>query len=194
MFGGYVSFQFIVTLYVQNSLGWSPITMSLAFLPAGLIVVASATRMDRVLDRVSTPVLITAGLLSFLGGYLLFLRVGPGMSYASFLLPTMLLIGVGFALTFPAVNTQATDGVADHEQGLAAGLVNTSIQIGGAAVLAAITAVLGKGSGTTTAGQLLPHMTTAIAVVAGVTIVGVLGTLVRLAHLRIAPEPAAVAC
>ena len=194
MFGGYVSFQFIVTLYVQNSLGWSPITMSLAFLPAGLIVVASATRMDRVLDRVSTPALITAGLLSFLGGYLLFLRVGPGMSYASFLLPTMLLIGVGFALTFPAVNTQATDGVADHEQGLAAGLVNTSIQIGGAAVLAAITAVLGKGSGTTTAGQLLPHMTTAIAVVAGVTIVGVLGTLVRLAHLRIAPEPAAVAC
>lgn len=96
------------------------------------------------------------------------------MSYADFLPPTMLLIGVGFALTFPAINTQATDGVADREQGLAAGLV-------------------------TTGGQLLPHMTTAIGVVAGVTIVGVVGTLARLARLRIArprvaPDPACAAC
>ena len=49
-------------------------------------------------------------------------------------LPTMLLVGLGFALGYAALNVQATAGVADHEQGLAAGLVQTSFQMGGAIV------------------------------------------------------------
>ncbi len=179
MFGGYVSFQFIATLYLQDALGWSPITMSLAFLPTGLIVVASASRMGVVLERVHTSRLILVGLAAFLAGYVLFLRVHPGMNYANFLLPTMLLIGIGFALVFPSVNAQATAGVAAHEQGLASGLVNTSIQIGGAVVLAVVTAILGP----TTSIQhdkLLPNMTTALTVVAGVVLLGLLLTLLRL--------------
>lgn len=182
MFGGYVSFQFIVTLYLQNSLAWSPIAMAMGFLPAGLLVVASATRMDSVLERVDTAKLILFGLLAFVAGYALFLRVSPGMSYVNFLLPTMLLLGLGFALCFPAVNSQATAGVADDEQGLASGLVNTSIQIGGAVVLAVITAVIG--GGTAAPGQPLPNMTTAIAVVVGVSSVGLVLTVVRLASQR----------
>jgi MFS family permease len=184
MFGGYVAFQFVVTLYVQNSLGWSPLAMAMAFLPAGLIVVSSATRMGAVLERFNTTTLILFGLLALLVGYALFLRVSPSMPYASFLLPTMLLLGVGFALCFPSVNAQATAGVADHEQGLASGLVNTSMQIGGAVVLAVVSAILGR-SGTTPAhGQLLPGMTTSVGVVVGVTLLGFALTLVRLLPLR----------
>ncbi|MHA3703131.1 MFS transporter [Jatrophihabitans sp. YIM 134969] len=179
MFGAYVSFQFIATLYLQNSLGWSPLSMALAFLPAGLLVIASATRMDRVLARVDSARLILGGLGAFVVGYVLFLRVDPSMSYWNFLLPTMLLLGVGFALTFPAVNAQATAGVQDSEQGLASGLVNTSIQIGGAVVLAAITAVLGTGDNSRP-GQLLDGMTTAVTVVAAVAGAGLLFTLVRI--------------
>jgi MFS family permease len=180
MFGGYVAFQFVVTLYVQNSLGWSPIAMALGFLPAGLIVVASATRMGALLERFDTSVLILVGLGAFVAGYALFLRVTPSMSYVNFLLPTMVLLGMGFALCFPSVNSQATSGVADHEQGLASGMVNTSIQIGGAVVLAVITAILGSGGGGAIKhGELLPGMTTAIAVVVGVSLVGLLLTLVR---------------
>jgi MFS family permease len=187
MFGGYVAFQFVVTLYVQNSLGWSPLHMALGFLPAGLIVVASVSRMGTVLERVNTSTLILGGLVAFLAGYALFLRVSPSMSYWNFMLPTMVLLGVGFALCFPAINSQATAGVADHEQGLASGLVNTSIQIGGAVTLAVITAVLGSGSsGPAHAGQLLPGMTTAIAVVAGISVLGVLVTLARLWSTRAA--------
>ncbi|SHH61346.1 Major Facilitator Superfamily protein [Jatrophihabitans endophyticus] len=197
MFGAYVAFQFVVTIYLQDALGWSPLAMALAFLPAGLIVVVSATRMDRVLARVPSPVLILAGLASFLAGYALFLRVEPSMSYWNFLLPTMVLLGLGFALTFPAVNSQATAGVADHEQGLASGLVNTSIQVGGAVVLAVITAILGSGNGHATGtGELLPHMTTAIGVVAGVATAGLLVTLLRVRPRRrtvsVAAEAAAV--
>lgn len=188
MFGGYVAFQFVATLYLQDSLGWSPLSMALGFLPAGLLVVASATRMGAVLERVKTPVLILGGLASLMTGYLLFLRVSPSMSYANFLLPTMIFLGIGFALAFPSVNAQATSGVADHEQGLASGLVNTSIQIGGAVVLAVITAILGAGSSGTTVrhGELLPGMTTAITVLVGLSLLGVLLTVVRLLPRRAA--------
>jgi predicted MFS family arabinose efflux permease len=184
MFGGYVAFQFLVTLYVQDSLGWSPIEMALGFLPGGLIVVASAPRIGILLERVRTPVLIMAGLLAFVAAYGLFLRVDPSMSYVNFLLPTMLLLGIGFALCFPAVNAQGTAGVADHEQGLASGLVNTSIQVGGAIVLAIVTAIVGSGGTPSHSHQLLPHMTTGLAVVVGISVVGLLITAVRLRPRR----------
>jgi MFS family permease len=189
LFGSYVAFQFTASLYLQSSLGWSPLKMALGFLPGGLIVVASAFRIGAVLERVPTPWMIFAGLGSMVIGFALFLRVEPGMSYANFLLPTMLGIGFGFALCFPAVNAQATSGIANHEQGLASGLVNTSIQIGGAVVLAVVTAVLGgAGKATPGSGELLPGMHAAIAVVLGVAALGTVGAAVRLRYLaRSAP-------
>jgi MFS family permease len=182
MFGGYSAFQFVVTLYVQNSLGWSPLGMSLAFLPTGLLVVASATRMESVLDRFDTTVLIFFGLLALIAGYGLFLRVQPTMSYADFMLPTMLLLGVGFALCFPSVNAQATHGIPDHEQGLASGLLNTSLQLGGAVVLAVVSAILSAAGSGTVHHRLLPGMTTAIAVsvaVSGAALLLTAGRLIR---------------
>jgi MFS family permease len=186
MFGGYVSFQFVVTLYVQNSLGWSPLGMAMAFLPAGLIVVASAPRMGVLLERINTTVLIGAGLTALLAGYALFLRVGPSMSYANFLLPTMLLLGVGFALCFPSVNAQATAGVEDHEQGLASGLLNTSMQLGGAVVLAIVTAILTSSAagGAKRHDGLLPGMDSALGVVVGISLVGLALTVARLRPRR----------
>jgi MFS family permease len=179
MFGGYVAFQFVVTLYLQNSLDWSPLAMAFGFLPGGLIVMASATRMGAVLERVDTAKLIFGGLLSFVVAYLLFLRVDPSMNYANFLLPTMLLLGIGFALSFPSINAQATAGVAEHEQGLASGLVNTSIQVGGAVVLAVVTAIIGDNPHAVH-GELLPGMSTTIAVVVGVSTAGLLLTAAML--------------
>ncbi|GAA1481712.1 MFS transporter [Gordonia sinesedis] len=174
MFGGYVAFQFVVTLYLQDSLGWSPLAMALGFLPAGLIVALSATRMDRVLDRVPTPWLLIGGFAAFLGGYLWFARVQPGMGYANFLLPTIILLGIGFAITFPSVTSQGTAGVADHEQGLASGLVNTSVQVGGAIMMAVVTAVLASSEKLSAPGELIGGMTTAIWVVSALAVVGLL--------------------
>jgi sugar phosphate permease len=184
MFGGYVSFQFLATIYLQDSLHWSPIAMAMGFLPTGLIVVASSTRMAAILDRFQTSHLIGGGLAAFLAGYLLFLRVRPGMSYVDFLLPTMVLLGVGFALCFPSINSQATAGVADHEQGLASGLVNTSLQIGGAMVLAVTTAIIGPGATSDLHGQLIPGMMTAVWLVAGISLFGLVFTVVRIVSTR----------
>ena len=187
MFGGYSAFQFVVTLYVQNSLGWSPLGMALGFLPAGLLVALSSTRMGVVLGRVNTAWLIFFGLLALMGAYALFLRTEPSMAYADFMLPTMLLLGVGFALTFPAVNAQATKGVADHEQGLASGLLNTSVQIGGAIVLAVVSAVLSSSGSANVHHKLLPGMTTAITIVVGISLVALLLTAVALVQDRRRP-------
>jgi len=192
MAGGYFAFQFLVTLYLQDSLGWSPLAMALGFLPAGLLVVASSTRMDRVLARVSTQALIATGMVAFLAAYTLFLRVDPTIGYVTLLLPTMLLLGVGFATAFPSINAQATAGVADHEQGLASGLVNTSVQIGGAVVLAVISAILAGAASTQGAAQpdqLIPGMLPGLQVVVGITAFGVLASLATLLVRR----PAVVA-
>lgn len=140
--GSYISFQFITALYLQNLLHWSPLKMALALLPGGLVVLAGSQFVDKIIDRFGSAPVIAAGMTSFLLGYVWFLRLGPEPEYAGLLLPTMLLIGVGFGLSFPALNVQATNGVADDEQGMAAGIVQTAFQVGGAVILAVVTAVV----------------------------------------------------
>ena len=167
-------------VYLQDVLGWSPLAMALGFLPAGLLVVASATMMDSVMERIGTPRLIAVGMAAFVGGYLLFLRAEAGMAYAAFLLPTILLLGVGFALCFPSINSQATSGVHDDEQGLASGLVNTSVQIGGAVTLAVVTAILGSAHGGDPS-TTLPGMGSAVTLVSVLTGVGLALTIVFVA-------------
>jgi MFS family permease len=178
MFGSYAAFQFLVTLFLQDTLGWSPLAMALAFLPGGLIVAASSVHIDRLLGLVRTEVLIGVGLTSFFLGYLLFFRVDLDLSYAAVLLPTMLLVGAGFAISFPSVNAQATAGVVDDEQGLAGGLVNTSIQVGGAIMMAVVTAVLGSRAGEGNGGPAaaVVGLHAGLQVIVGLTVIGVLAS------------------
>jgi MFS family permease len=94
------------------------------------------------IDRYGTPRFIVGGLAAMSAGYLLFLRIDTHPVYVVAILPTAILLGVGFALGFPSINVQATAGVEDDEQGLAAGLVQTAGQVGAALVLAITTAII----------------------------------------------------
>jgi MFS family permease len=173
VFGAYVSFQFIATLYMQGLLGWSALQTALAFLPAGLLVAFGAPRIGPLVDRFGTQRLLVAGAVAFVAAYALFLRIDETSSYVAVMLPSILLIGVGFALSFPSLNIQATAGVADREQGLASGLVSTSFQVGGAVVLAAVSAVVTSQTGSATdAASLLDGFRPAIAVAALVAVLG----------------------
>jgi EmrB/QacA subfamily drug resistance transporter len=140
--GGWFGVQFIATLYFQQLREWSPIETALAFLPAGILVSFGAPYAGRIVDRFGTTRPIAAGMLSFVAGYLLFLGIDIDSAYATAILPTIMLAGLGFMLAFGPLNMAATSGVADHEQGLASGLVNTSFQVGGAIGLAIVTAVI----------------------------------------------------
>jgi EmrB/QacA subfamily drug resistance transporter len=173
LFGAYVGFQFLVTLYTQAALGWSPLETALAFLPAGMLVAFGAPRIGPLVDRFGTQRLIAFGMVATVIGYALFLRIDASPSYLVVMLPTILLIGVGFATVFPSLNIQATAGVANHEQGLASGLVNTSFQVGGAIVLAVVTAVAGgQPEGAVEPSAMLDDFRPALMVVTGVALVG----------------------
>jgi EmrB/QacA subfamily drug resistance transporter len=188
MFGGYVAFQFVMTLYLQTLNGWSPIETALAFLPAGLMVAFGSTRIGPLVDRLGTARVIAGGFAALAAAYLLILRLDQTPDYVSVILPSILFLGLGFALGFPSLNMQATAGVPDHEQGLAAGLVQTSFQVGGAIVLAIASAIVTSQAGTSTdPGTLLDAYKTALYVVAGV---GVLGLVVQLTGLSWRREPA----
>ena len=141
LFGGWVGFQFIATLYMQQLRGWSPIETGLAIFPGGLLVAILAPRIAFFVARFGVMKLILAGLASTAIAYTLFVPIGLDSGYWAAILPTVLLAGLGFALAFAPLNIAATTGVAPMEQGLAGGLLNTSFQFGGALFLAIATAV-----------------------------------------------------
>jgi MFS family permease len=188
LFGAYVGFQFVTTLYLQSVLGWSALGMGFALLPAGLVVASGSPRVGAFALRVGTPWLLVAAFAAFSVGYALFLRLDGSSSYVGLVLPTMLLIGAGFAVGFPAVNIQATAGVVDEEQGLASGVVNTSMQLGGAIVLAVVSAVISSHGGTGAGGAaLLDGFRPAIAVAAGVSVVALVIALTGVAGRAVRP-------
>jgi nitrate/nitrite transporter NarK len=191
VFGAYVGFQFIKTLYLQSLLGWSALETALGFLPGGLIVAFASPRVGPLADRFGTARLIVVGAVAFVLGYGLFLRIDETTPYVLLLFPTMVLIGIGFALCFPSLNIQATAGVADSEQGLASGLVSTSFQVGGAVVLAVVSAIVTSQTGTATdAASLLDGFRPALGVVTLVAVIGLIVALTGMRWQRREPAPA----
>lgn len=142
LLGSYFSFQFLMTLYLQRALGWSPLELAFALLPIGLIVAFGAPMAGRLIPRFGTAPLIVFGLSSEAIGFLLLLRLNTDPGYAALILPTVVLVGIGFAFVFPCANVQAVTGVQPQEQGLAAGMLQACGQIGAAVVLAVTTAII----------------------------------------------------
>jgi EmrB/QacA subfamily drug resistance transporter len=190
-FGAYIGFQFVVMLYLQRVLGWSALQTALGFLPAALIVAFGSPRIEPLIDRVGTPRTIFAGVVAHVIGYALFLRIDEHSGYAGSVLPSMILLGIGFTLAFSSLNIQATAGIPDSEQGLAGGLLNTSLQVGGAIGLAVVTAVLtANGGREASPAALLTGLTPALSVVTGIAVLGLLIAVSGLvARKRPAEEP-----
>jgi MFS family permease len=183
LFGTYISFQFLVTQYLQTLAGWSALATALGFLPAGVMVVVLSTRMASLLGRFGPAPLTALAFSCLVIAYAMFLRAGVRPDYLAVMLPATLLIGLAFGLGFSSLSVAATAGVPDAEQGLAASLFQTSFQVGGAVVLAIVTAVV-DASG---AGQLVsPTATLAAYRPALILITGVaaVGALVALSGLR----------
>ncbi len=141
LFGSWIGFQFVLTLYLQQMRGWSSLETGVAIFPAGLIVALLSPRMAPLIGRFGVNRLIATGMVLLVAAYALFLPVGLRSGYALGMLPTFLLAGLGFGLAFAPLNVAATTGIRPQEQGLAGGLVNTSFQFGGALFLAVATAV-----------------------------------------------------
>jgi EmrB/QacA subfamily drug resistance transporter len=192
LFGAWFGFQFVLTLYLQQLRGWSSLETGFAIFPAGLIVALLGPRIAPLVARFGVTRLVTAGMAFLVAAYALFLPIGIDSAYATAMLPTFLLAGIGFGLSFGPLNIAATNGVAAEEQGLAGGLLNTSFQFGGALVLAVVTAVNNANVGSDGSAQaLLDGFHPAIAVSIIAAVLGLAAAGLRLGRRRAVPVPEA---
>src|SRR6266540_2047127 len=148
---------FLSTLYLQLVLGYSPLQVGLAFLPANLIMAAFSLGLSaRLVMRFGIKLPVTVGLLLATAGLALFARAPVDGHVLADVLPSMILLGFGAGIAFNPLLLAAMSDVAPHESGLASGLVNTSFMMGGAlglAMLASLAAartshLLESGAGT----------------------------------------------
>jgi MFS family permease len=176
MLGTYMSFQFIGSLYLQSTLSWSPLEMALGFLPAGVLIGLIAPRAGILIGKFGPRWMMFAGFAAYTAAYALFLRIAESSSYATVMLPTLLLIGIAFPLAFTGSYVQATSGVDNSEQGLAAGILQTGYQVGAALVLAVVTATMAIAPSGGTAATISSYHS-GMWVVTGVSAVTMLATL-----------------
>src|SRR3954466_6798527 len=136
---------FLSALYLQLVLGFSPLQVGLAFLPANLIMGAFSIGLSaRLVMRYGFRKPLAIGLLLAAAGLALFVRAPVDGTFLVDVLPSMVLLGVGAGMAFNPVLLAAMSDVEPSESGLASGLVNTSFMMGGAlglAVLASIAAL-----------------------------------------------------
>ncbi len=143
---GMVSVFFFTTLYVQNTLGFSPIQTGLSFLVIPLTIAVVATNVPKIIQKIGyKPILMVAPLIVATGLFYLSHIPVHGHYWVN-LAPGLFLMGLGMGATFVSITIAATSGVAHHDSGLASGLLNTTQQIGGSIGLAALTAVAASGA------------------------------------------------
>jgi EmrB/QacA subfamily drug resistance transporter len=135
---------FISALYLQRVLGYRPLLVGLAFLPANLIMGCFSLGLSaRVVMRFGLRGPLAVGLIVAAGGLVLFARAPVNGAFALDVLPGMILLGVGAGIAFNPLLLAAMSDVDSRDSGLASGIVNTSFMMGGAlglAVLASLAA------------------------------------------------------
>ncbi len=133
---GLFAMFFFNTLYVQRVLGYTPLEAGLAFLPFTLGIIIGAGLSQPLVPKLGAREVPIIGATLGAVGLLSFLRLDPGSTYLTDLLPGIMLASIGMGLVFVPITLIATSGVPVNDAGLASGLFNTSQQIGGALGLA----------------------------------------------------------
>ncbi len=130
---------FLGALYLQKVLGYSALEVGLAFLPTTLVMGGLSLGLsEKLLMRFGPRNILIPGFTMVTLALLLFARTPVDGNYLTDLLPPFLLIAVGIGTSFPGIMTLAMSGATPEDAGLASGLVNTSMQVGGAVGLAVL--------------------------------------------------------
>ncbi len=179
MFGTF----FLGSLYLQRIRHYDALEIGLAFLPATIVMgILSLRYSDRLINRFGPRRTLIPGVVLVALALALFTRAPVHGSYAVDVLPVMILIGFGVGSAFPALMTLAMSGATREDAGLASGLVNTTMQVGGALGLA----VLATLSATHTRGIVHGGRETAAALTSGYHLAFVIGTALALAAVVVA--------
>jgi EmrB/QacA subfamily drug resistance transporter len=135
---------FLLTLYTQQVLGYTPLRAGAAYLPLAAGVAAATAVAQRLVGRTGPRPLAVTGLAIAAAGMARMGHAQAGAGYWADVLPAMVVLGLGAGLSFVSITTAALERVDDAAAGLASGLLSASVQIGGAlgvAVLAGVVAI-----------------------------------------------------
>jgi len=191
---------FLLTLYVQQVLGWSALKTGVTFIATAGTAILWAGLAQALVTRIGAKLVMTAGFVAMIAGMLWYTQIPVDGSYATDLLPGYLLIGFALPFTFIPVSIAALAGVQHREAGLASGLINTAQQVGGAIGVAVCSSVLFTHSNNLLKqGEQFPSAFTSGAqwafwVTAGIAVGGLVATLTLIRREELATvEEAAVA-
>ncbi|GAC1488686.1 MAG: hypothetical protein NVS2B12_42800 [Ktedonobacteraceae bacterium] len=132
---------YFMSLYLQIVLHYSALKTGLAYLPLALAIIVSAGLASALVTRFGVKPIMAGGLVLAALGLALLTRLPVSGAYATDVLPPILLVAVGLGFTFVPLNIAAVAGVSPTEVGLASGLVNTFLQVGGALGLAILSTI-----------------------------------------------------
>jgi EmrB/QacA subfamily drug resistance transporter len=139
---------FMGALYLQRILGYSALETGLAFLPSTIVMGTLSIRYSQPLVmRFGARATLLPGLVLGVVGLLVFTQAPVDGNYATHVLPVMILLGAGAGLAFPALMTLSMSGASPSDAGLASGLVNTTLQVGGAIGLAVLATLASSETG-----------------------------------------------
>ena len=188
---------FLSALYLQLVLGYSPLQVGLAFLPANLIMGAFSLGLSaKLVMRFGIKPPLVGGLLLAAVGLLLFARAPVDGRFVVDVLPSMVLLGFGAGIAFNPVLLAAMCDVAPEEAGLASGVVNTSFMMGGALGLAVLASLAASRTDTLRAGGESPlvalnggyHAALFVGALFAAAAAGVGGALLRSPSRQEAPQ------
>lgn len=173
LYGAMFAMYYVLSLLMQQVLGWSPLQTGLAYVPLAIALIVGSEVASRLLARLRARPLLVATLLVAALTFVLLARVPVDASFVVDLLGPFVLIGLAFGLLSVLVQVLAFTGVDERESGVAAGLINTTQEIGGVlgtALLATVAAaVTGARSGPA---ATLDGFRVALLVGAGLLLVG----------------------
>ena len=174
---------FLGALYLQRVLGYDALQIGFAFLPATLVMGTLSLRFaEPIIMRFGARNALIPGMVLVGAGLVLFSRAPVDGSYWRDVLPSMIVLGLGIGVSFPALMTLAMSGATPEDAGLASGLVNTSAQVGGALGLAVLATV----SATRTDHLKSAGKATASALTGGYHLAFLIGAALCLAALAVA--------
>jgi EmrB/QacA subfamily drug resistance transporter len=174
---------FLGALYLERVLGYDPLEIGLAFLPTTLVMGTISLRLtEPLVTRFGAKATMIAGLTLIAAAQLLFARVPVDGSFVVDVMPVMVLFGAGAGMAFPALMTLSMSGATPQDAGLASGLVNTTVQVGGALGLA----VLATLSATHTESLASSGHSTAVALTGGYHLAFLIGFALVVASIVVA--------
>jgi EmrB/QacA subfamily drug resistance transporter len=132
---------YMLSLYMQQVLGFSAMETGVGYLAIALTVIVSAAISQSLVTKVGVKPILTIGMVLLMAALGYFTQMSPNGSYTADLLPGFFLMGIGMGFSFVPISIAALAGVDGPEAGLASGLINTSQQIGGALGLAILVTV-----------------------------------------------------